>query len=173
MALRQLLAADDILITKADLTDPEEVRSLAGQLRVLNPSAAVTVTVRGQRLSVEGKRTAPAPRSATSPPSDDTHTDAVSTLELVTSDSLEWQAFSVWLSLLLHEHGPNVLRVKGVADVQNVGPVAINGVQHIVHPPEHLPGDVSPGTRIVVIAQGLDTSLLKRSFHAFLGIGGK
>lgn len=173
VALRQLLAADDILITKADLTAPHEVTSLAGQLQLLNPSAAVTVTARGQRLSGAGKCATQTSRYVASPPGSDRHVHDVSTLELMTSDSLDWQAFALWLSLLVHEHGPDILRIKGIADVENVGPVAINGVQHIVHSPEHLSGSIPPGTRIVIITQGLDASLVERSFHAFLGIAGK
>lgn len=173
VALRQLLVADDIVITKADLAGPHQVRSLADQLRLLNPSAGVTVTARGQRLSEAGKSQTRTSRSVASLPCSDGHAYEVSTLELLTSESLDWQAFSLWLSLLVHEHGPDILRIKGIADVENVGHVAINGVQHIIHDPEHLSGNIPPGTRIVVIMQNLDVSLVKRSFKTFVSIGRK
>lgn len=31
-----------------------------------------------------------------------------------------------------------MLRIKGIVDVGANGPVVINGVQHIIHPPQHL-----------------------------------
>jgi G3E family GTPase len=170
VALRQLLAADDVLVTKADLVGPEQVEELVGRLRELNPSATVSVTAAGELLRTlppgagdTGSRPPPLPADAT-------HTSRISTLELVTSERPDWQAFSVWLSLLLHRHGPDVLRVKGVLDVRDVGPVALNGVQHVVHRPEHLTGTVPPGTRLVFIVRDLDTALLERSFHTFVGL---
>jgi G3E family GTPase len=171
VALRQLLAADDVLVTKADLVAPERVDELVRWVHGLNPSATVTVTAQGelrrQELPLEGR--AAGPRHAPGP-EDDRHTRAIGTLELTTGDALDWQAFSVWLSLLLHRHGADVLRVKGILDVRGTGPVALNGVQHVVHRPEHLSGPVPPGTRLVLIVRGIDTELLERSFHAFLGI---
>jgi G3E family GTPase len=174
VALRQLLAADDVVVTKADLVEPEHVEDLVRRVRRFIPSATVSVTAAGELLRTEAPTGAvastPAPRLA-GRPGDAAHTSAVSTLELVTSEPLDWQAFAIWLSLLLHRHGPAVLRVKGVLDVRGVGPVALNGVQHVVHRPEHLTGPVPPGSRLVLIAHDMDTELLERSFHAFLAIG--
>lgn len=65
----------------------------------------------------------------------------------MTDKPLDWQAFGVWLSLLLHRHGPDVFRVKGV-----------------------LAGPVVPGTRLVFLVRGIDPELLRCSFHAFLAI---
>ncbi|GAA3055978.1 GTP-binding protein [Pseudonocardia yunnanensis] len=173
VALRQLLAADDVVVTKADLVEPEHVEDLVRSLRRIIPSTTVSVTAAGELLRTEAPTGAPA-----STPSvrlaggfaDAAHTSAVSTLELATDEPLDWQAFAIWLSLLLHRHGPAVLRVKGVLDVRGAGPVALNGVQHVVHRPEHLTGPVPPGSRLVLIAHGLDAELLERSFHAFLAI---
>jgi G3E family GTPase len=171
VALRQLLAADDVLITKADLVAPEQVDGLVRWVHSLNPSATVGVTAHGELLREErptapgaaGERPAPAP-------ADDAHVRAITTLELVTDEPLDWQVFSIWLSLLLHRHGADVLRVKGVLDVRGTGPVAVNGVQHVVHRPEHLSGQVPPGTRLVLIVRDIDTELLERSVRAFLAI---
>jgi G3E family GTPase len=171
VALRQLLAADDVLVTKADLVAPEHVDGLVRWVHALNPSATVGVTAQGELRREESPTAArPAGERAGPPPADERHTRAITTLELATDEALDWQAFSVWLSLLLHRHGADVLRVKGVLDVRGTGPVALNGVQHVVHPPEHLSGPVPPGTRLVLIVRDIDTVLLERSFHAFLAI---
>jgi G3E family GTPase len=169
VALRQLLAADDLLVTKADLAGASEVEAVVARLRELNPSAGVTVTAKGELVRAEPAATGTTRRDGRRHPGD-AHAGAVSTLELVSDEPLDWQAFSAWLSLLLHRHGPDVLRVKGVLDVHGAGPVAVNAVQHVMHRPEHLAGPVPPGTRLVLIVRDLDTELLERSFHTFLGI---
>jgi G3E family GTPase len=169
VAMRQLIAADDVLVTKADLVAPAAVDDLVRWVQRLNPSAAVAVTAKGRVLHEQPPVSAGAPRQASCLGAG-AHTSGIETLELATDRPLDWQALAVWLTLLLHRHGPDVLRVKGVLDVQGVGPVAVHGVQHVVHRPEHLAGPVPPGTRLVLIVRGLDPALLERSFHAFLGI---
>jgi G3E family GTPase len=97
------------------------------------------------------------------------HTAGVATLELATDEPLDWEAFAVWLSLLVHRHGPDVLRVKALLDVRDVGPVALHGVQHVIHRPEHLTGTAA-GSRVVLVVQDLDPRVLERSFRTFLGV---
>lgn len=169
VATRQLLAADDVLVTKADLVDTAVVDDLVRWVQRLNPAATVGVTARGTVL-YERAPVSPDHERPARGPDGGAHVSDIETLELSVDRPMEWQALAVWLSLLLHRHGPDVLRVKGVLDVQGVGPVAVHGVQHVVHRPEHLTGPVPPGSRLVLIVRGLDTALLERSFRAFLGI---
>ncbi len=171
VALRQLLAADDVLITKADLVEQQHIELLVRWVHDLNPSARVGVTAQGEVLRTVPPAEVRAPGNhARAPVAEGAHLDGISTLELTTREQLDWQAFAVWLSLLLHRHGPDVLRVKGVLDVQGTGPVALNAVQHVVHRPEHLTQPMPPGTRLVLIVRDLDPALLERSFRAFMDI---
>ena len=87
--------------------------------------------------------------------------------------TLDWTAFGVWMSMLLHRHGDRVLRMKGLLNVAGVpGPVLVNGVQHLVHPPAHLDGwpDEDRRSRMVVISNGLGREEIERSLHAFNAI---
>lgn len=170
IARRQLNAADELVVTKADLVSDDAVDQLVRRLRAFNASAPISVTAGGELLSCR-----PGSSVATLPHGDDLaeptgHLDDVRTLELVTSAPLDWQAFTIWLTLLLHRHGPDVLRVKGVLDVQGVGPVGINGVQHVVHEPEHITRSVPAGTRLVIILQGLDPRRVEQSFTVLHGL---
>jgi len=67
--------------------------------------------------------------------------------------------------------------VLGLADVLNVArspaPVAVHGVQHLVHPPIHMAAwpDADRRSRLVFIVDGLDRSLIERSLQAFLRLG--
>jgi G3E family GTPase len=168
VAMRQLLAADDVIVTKADLAGPAQVEQVVARLRELNRSATLSVTAGGDVLRSESASSPAAPRPPARPASGPEHHRGISTLEITTREPLDWQAFSVWLSLLLHRHGPDVLRVKGILDVQDTGPVALHGVQHVVHRPEHLTGPVPAGSRQPAAFRDLDPELLRRSFHAFL-----
>ena len=170
VAMRQLLATDDVLVTKADLVGPEHIRDLVRWLRELIPSVTVSLTASGELISKEAASAAGVSLPPAQISEHANHTSGISTLELVTEEPLDWQVFSVWLSLLLHRRGPEVLRVKGILDVRGAGPVALNGVQHLIHRPEHLTGPVPLGTRLDFIVRDIDPELLRRSFHAFLAI---
>jgi G3E family GTPase len=64
--------------------------------------------------------------------------------------------------------------VKGLVDAGEAGPVLLNGVQHVVHPPEHLgewPDD-DRRSRIVFITRGVRSEELTTSLEAFRGIVG-
>ena len=71
--------------------------------------------------------------------------------------------------MLLGSRGADVLRVKGLLDVGAPGPVLLNAVQHVVHPPEHLDTwpDEDHRSRIVFIARGIECEAVERSLEAF------
>jgi G3E family GTPase len=168
---KQVAVADRLVVTKADAASDEALNALERRLRALNPFAPV------ERRGLDDpppalleplgtRREPPVGAEAPSP-----HAPRASAVALSFAEPLDWIGFSVWLSALLHAHGEEVLRVKGVLDVSDVGPVAINGVQHVLHRPEHLaewPTEEG-GSQLVLIAQGIDASLLRRSLWAFQG----
>ena len=88
-------------------------------------------------------------------------------------DSINWTAFGIWLTAVLHAHGEKILRVKGILNVrESETPVVIHGVQHVVHPPLHLknwPGD-SRKSRLVFITRGVEESRIRHSLDTFLNI---
>jgi G3E family GTPase len=59
--------------------------------------------------------------------------------------------------------------VKGLLNVGGDGPVLLNGVQHVVHTPEHLEAwpDEDRRSRIVFIVRGLEREPLEASLAAF------
>jgi G3E family GTPase len=98
------------------------------------------------------------------------HGDDIQTFSLIVDQPIDWTAFGIWLTMLLHRHGEQVLRVKGILNVAGqTTPVVIHGVQHVVHPPAHLEAwpDDDHRSRIVFILRGLDQTLIKRSLAAF------
>jgi G3E family GTPase len=84
--------------------------------------------------------------------------------------ALDWTMFGIWLTMLLHRHGDEVLRVKGILNVAGTDrPVAVHGVQHLVHPPTHMGAwpDPERRSRLVLIVKGRDPVAIERSLRAF------
>ncbi len=98
------------------------------------------------------------------------HTADVRSFAVIFDRPLDWTAFGVWASMLLHRHGADVLRLKGLLNVAGVPtPVLINGVQHIVHPPSHLEAwpDADRRSRLIFIVRGLQRARIERSLAVF------
>jgi G3E family GTPase len=99
----------------------------------------------------------------------------VQTVSVRVEQDVDWTAFGIWLAMLLQRHGPAVLRVKGLLRVRDApGPVVLNAVGHVVHPPEHLTEwpDEDHASRVVLIVRGLERERLQASLEAFLRLGG-
>jgi G3E family GTPase len=167
-SLRQAVVADRLVLTKTDIAGADAVERVEQGLRAVNPLAPVLRVVRGDvspRALLGRTRRAPKPV----PEIGRTHAGGVTAFALTFDRPLDWTAFGVWLTMLLQSRGQDVLRVKGLLDVGLPGPVLLNAVQHVVHPPEHLDAwpDGDRRSRLVVIARGLDPVALEASLAAF------
>jgi G3E family GTPase len=170
-ARKQVLVADELVITKLDLIEPDAYAASAAALRALNPAATLRTALHGV-LGDAQPEVSQAPHGQlpqTAVGENLAHTGDVSSLSLQPSGAVDWLGFAVWLSMLLHARGQDVLRVKGLVELDDHTLVSVNGVQHVVHTPEHLDRstirDPSPG--IVFITRGLEVERLRESFDAF------
>jgi G3E family GTPase len=164
-SLRQAAAADVLLVTKGDLTDPSPVVEL---LRRVNPAAEVLEAPFGEVAPSELLgRPHRDPRDL--PLDGHGHESGVAAVALFLDGELDWTAFGIWLTMLLQARGRDVLRVKGLLNVGGEGPLLLNGVQHVVHPPLHLDGwpDEDRRSRIVFIGRDLEGAALEASLAAF------
>jgi G3E family GTPase len=167
-SLRQVAAADRLVVTKTDLAP---ARGLEAELRRLNPAAEILEVSFGE---VEPERLFGGPEPDLREIVVDPHGHGdVRAVCLVFDEPLDWTAFGVWLTMLLQARGRDVLRVKGLLDVGAEGPLLLNGVQHVVHPPEHLDAwpDEDRRSRIVFIGRGIDEERLAASLAAFNRVG--
>jgi G3E family GTPase len=181
---RQVAIADRLVLTKADLIEVNEIASLLDRLRRINPDAVLVrsdddlditdlleqhVPTRGTLLQSESGFFCEEPAEL-STADGQAHRAAIASCVMTVDEAVDWTAFGVWLTMLLNRHGERVLRVKGILNIAGEArPVAIHGVQHLVHAPVHMeawPTD-DHRSRIVFIVDGLDLELLKRSFAAF------
>jgi len=172
-SVAQAAAADRLVVTKADLAD---AGALERELATLNPAADVLQSsfgdVEPDALLGGGERRLPEPTP--SPADGRVHAGARAHC-IVFDEPLDWAAFGVWLTMLLAARGSDVLRVKGLLDVGGAGPVLVNGVQHVVHPPLHLDAwpDDDRRSRLVFIGRALDGPALERSLAAFTRAAGR
>ena len=178
--LNQIAAADRLLVTKSDLVSEAQVARVGVMLRRINPDAAVVVATHGRvdpefvlRQGARDPETklAEIQRWLAEQDAGAAHRHgAVHSFALRHDRPLDWSAFGIWFSLLVHRHGGLLLRVKGLLDIQgSATPVAIHAVQHVIHAPEHLPAWLTPerASRLVFITDGLEGERVRRSFSAF------
>ena len=184
--VRQVALADRLVVSKLDIAGPGALEALRQRLAALNPAAPLLVADspaldpvdllitdihdrQSKSRAVERWMHA-AGDAAGAGAGHGPHPEAITATCFTFDALLDWTAFGVWMSMLLHRHGDRVLRLKGLLNVAGVpGPVLVNGVQHLVHPPAHLDRwpDDDRASRLVVISSGLDREEIERSLRAF------
>jgi G3E family GTPase len=176
--LKQIAVADKLIVTKTDMVTDEARETLVRELSLLNPTAKIIVSIHGKmnREVLFSKESAVAPvqraidRRLNDQESEHVQ-DSVKSLSLTFDRPIDWNAFGLWLSMLLYACGENVMRVKGLLDVGEAGPVLLNGVQHIIHPPEHLhewpEQEAAYRSQIVFIMKSIEAEHLLQSLHSF------
>lgn len=167
---RQIEIADRMMITKLDEAHESDLAKLLATLRLLNPGAEMLGAVKGTEAALpafdhaEPEVLAELMADAGLPP--------IFPAKLVIDDPIDWTAFVVWLSALLHARGDDVLRVKGVVQT-SAGRLLVQTVRKIVQSPEILPeqhdGQPREDNTIVVIGRGYRAEDLVRSLNYFAG----
>jgi G3E family GTPase len=194
-AKKQVSVADRLIFSKLDITDTAVVEELRQKVIGLNPTAQLIDALNGvvnvqsllnadiydirtkgievQSWLKEEEKNA----SHVSHKHDiNRHDEHIETFTVTYNKPLDWTAFGIWLTMLLHAHGERVLRVKGILNVTGVdAPVIINGVQHVVHPPLHLKSWPSKDRRshIIFIVDDMKKEDIERSLSVFNGLGGR
>ena len=191
-AVKQVAMADRIFITKTDLASPGPLQALRDELRALNPQADQHTVVQGDLdpalLTGLGLHSARAGEHTLSflgeslqeknpdgqgsqgkylgaRPSN--HDPAIRTLSLRFTQPFKWPGFSSAMELLTTLRGPDMLRVKGIVNVEG-HPVVVQGVQHIFSPPVEL--DQWPSqdrdTRLVFITRNIAPETIRHLLSA-------
>jgi G3E family GTPase len=163
-ARRQIILADRIVMSKTDIADEDASAALAGTLRELNPRAPVIEAV-GGRVDPQwilAERASP-PGSGFMADSA-THTDDITSFTLIEDEPIAWDVFTRTMETLMALRGPDLLRVKGFLNVAGcAGPVVVQFVQHLAHPPVELDRwpDADRRSRVVFIARSLREAQVK------------
>ena len=189
---KQLAIADKIVITKTDLMPDLPLAAVKRLLTAINQAAQFFEATQSPSANELLAADLHNPlsnqeqvRSWLDAPSSDDHQEKhnhqdvnrhgtnIETFTLTANRPMDWTGFGLWLLMLLHAHGENVLRVKGILNVINHPlPLVIHGVQHMIHPPAHLnawPGN-DRSSRIIFITHDMDRSRLEASFQSFMDL---
>jgi G3E family GTPase len=181
-AVKQAAVADRHVFTKSDLVSAAELAAVRAAIAEINPGAAGTVALNGEvdpefvlaagiasrrpeAARVEQWLGVPADRQRAHAHA---HPD-VESFCLRFERPFTWAGLEHCLEVLRSLRGPDLLRVKGLVNVEGEpGPVVIQGVQHIFHPPVTLdawPGE-DHGSRIVFITRGIRRAVIENLFNA-------
>ncbi|MEO7405278.1 MAG: GTP-binding protein [Burkholderiales bacterium] len=191
-ALKQAAVADRLLLTKVDLAEPIVVASLRERLRSLNAEAEMRDVVMGDIdpafLTQLGLRSVRSDEAAmqrflgavaydNDAPSylgsrlGARHDSSIKTFSLRFDEPFTWTVFSCALELLASLRGPDLLRMKGIVNVEGK-PVVVQGVQHIFSPPielERWPSD-DQRTRLVFITRNINAGTVEALLRAAGGL---
>jgi G3E family GTPase len=184
-SVRQAAIADTLILTKTDLVEAGDVMALKVRLRNLNPAAPIVRAGEGDLdlgalLGDAGnaaswfKATADYTQTQLSRRETiESHRAGIRSFSITVDAPLDWTAFGIWLTMLINRHGSRILRVKGILSIQGeANPVAVHGVQHLVHPPQHLLAwpDADRRSKLVFIVDGIEPDQLRRSLAAFMAL---
>jgi G3E family GTPase len=164
-ARKQVILADRLVISKSDLAGAAEVELLTRHLQELNPRAAIGVAVAGA-LDPD-QFVAPATAERSSFIAEAEHSDGISSFVLERQKPMQWPAFTRAMETLIALRGGDLLRVKGLLNVAGCqGPVVVQYVQHLAHPPVELQSwpDQNRNSRIVFIARNIAESQVRDLF---------
>ncbi|WRF79807.1 GTP-binding protein [Helicobacter pylori] len=172
-AREQIVFADSVLLTKTDLqNNSRALIKLKERLWAINPGAEIfdKRAIDYESLFSRKNRV----RNFMPRMLKDSHSQGFETLSINFEGTMEWSAFGIWLSLLLHQYGTQILRIKGIIDIGSDLLVSINGVMHVIYPPKHILKDQN-GSNLVFIMRHLEREKILNSlkgFKDFLGIKG-
>ncbi len=97
------------------------------------------------------------------------HDDHIRAYCFAVDEPIPEETLMAWLDVLMSFVGSQILRVKGILNVEgNSQPIVIQGVQHIFHPPVTLPAWPSDDrrSRLVFITQDVEKDVIENIFNA-------
>jgi G3E family GTPase len=177
-ARRQVAISDALVVTKTDMRAADDARDIVNAARRIAPDLQAhdaqdpDFSLVGLFGKTEGQMVAQrgaGPFAATEVPD---HDVAVGSFTLSLPARIDWPAFTLWLSALLHRHGDRILRVKGLVRTSaGANPIVIHGVQHSMHPPVHLVGeDTGQESFLVFITRNMDRAAIESSLTRFMAL---
>ncbi len=178
-AEEQIAFADIVLLNKIDLADEAGLVRVEARIRAMNPYARIirTENCATPLDSVLGlgafdlKRVLEVEPDFLEGDHAHEHDDAVTSVSLTAQTPLDPVLFQAWFGRLLRERGQDLMRSKGILDIDGENErYVIQGV-HMLMDGSHLgpwPADKPRQSRLVFIGRNLDRMGLREGFEACL-----
>jgi G3E family GTPase len=166
-ARKQVILADRLVVTKTDIAGEGAGAALTAQLRALNPGAEILQAINGALDPTRLTEAAADLRNAYV--AEAAHSDGIVSFVVREEKPMPWPVFARAMETLMAMRGPDLLRVKGFLNVEGcAGPVVVQFVQHLAHPPVELNGwpDDNCASRVVFITRDISEAQVRDLFKA-------
>ncbi|MEL0106510.1 MAG: GTP-binding protein [Rhodospirillaceae bacterium] len=191
-SVKQVAVADRIFITKTDLSNDETYTTLCKRIEHINPGVVIDKILHGEvdpdtlfGLNPDNERWGENEieewlktdehahihdhdHSHASGHKHAHHDENISSYCITYDKPVMAQGLEVWFNMLSAFKGSDLLRMKGIVNVEGT-PIVVQAVQHLFHPPVEL--DSFPGgndqTRIVFITNGIAQETIEETLSAF------
>jgi G3E family GTPase len=166
-ARKQAILADRLIVTKTDIAGDSALSTLTSRLRALNPGAEILEAVNGE---IDPQRLIEPVTDQRNPfVAEAAHSDGIGSFVLAEETPMPWAVFARSMDTLMQLRGPDLLRVKGFLDVEGCkGPVLVQFVQHLAHPPVELEAwpDTNRQSRVVFITRNISEHQVRTLIQA-------
>jgi G3E family GTPase len=192
-SVKQAAMAERVIISKADMVDVNAVESLTARIKAINPGVTIlnashgNVDVRelfglgtydpynkSRDVNEWLKHEAYHSHSHHHHHHDVTrHSEAIQAFAMRYEKPVNMGAFSFFMELVSAQVGPDLLRMKGIINVQGSDtPAVIHGVQHVFHPVQWLDKwpDEDRDSRLVFITNNIPKENIEGFFRAMMGV---
>ncbi|MGE3770314.1 MAG: GTP-binding protein [Bdellovibrionales bacterium] len=176
-AAEQVAFADILVLNKADLVDESTLDSVAARLRGINAFAPIIVSERSnvkldKILNVGAfdldRVTAREPDFLEHGHHHD-HNEDIASFSFTTAKPINPMLFDAWIGELIQTKGPDLLRYKGILDIQGDNRrMVLQGVHMMLEgqPGKPWQADEKRESRLVFIGRNLDEAALRAGFEA-------
>ena len=193
-AVKQAALAERIIISKIDLVEKDKKLSLKTRLRTINPSIKIIESSFGDvsisdlidlgaydpfNKSRDVKEWLEAESMDSHHDHDhhnvnvNRHDENIEAFSMTSEKPVNMMAFGLFKDLLMAQMGPDLLRLKGIINIEGKDrPAVIHGVQHIFHPVHWLEQwpDTDRQTKLVFITRNVKKEQIEGFFNALMGL---
>ena len=191
-SLKQLALAEKIILSKTDIVDKDEIKSLVYRIKEINPVSQIIFSKFGNipleeifglgaydpyKKSADVKNWLAAEKYKDKKHHHhhdvNRHNENIRAFSMISENPVNMIAFSFFRDMITAALGTNLLRMKGIVNIAGEErPAVIHGVQHIFHPVQWLETwpDNDRRTKLVFITQNIKKEQIEDFFHPLMGL---
>ena len=191
-SLKQLALAEKIILSKTDIIDKDEIKSLIYRIKEINPVSQIVYSKFGNipleeifglgaydpyKKSADVKKWLAAEKYKDKKHHHhhdvNRHNENIRAFSMMSENPVNMIAFSFFRDMITAALGANLLRMKGIINFAGEErPAVIHGVQHIFHPVQWLETwpDNDRRTKLVFITQNIKKEQIEDFFRPLMGL---
>ena len=191
-SLKQLALAEKIILSKTDIVDKDDIKSLVYRIKEINPVSQIIFSKFGNipleeifglgaydpyKKSADVKNWLAAEKYKDKKHHHhhdvNRHNENIRAFSMMSENPVNMIAFSFFRDMITAALGANLLRMKGIVNIAGEErPAVIHGVQHIFHPVQWLETwpDNDRRTKLVFITQNIKKEQIEDFFRPLMGL---